>query len=264
MTAWQVFIAEDEPPARERLVEALHRVQPQARVVGWAESVRGTGHWLATHPAPDLLLLDIQLADGLSLELFRNRPLALPVIFTTAYDRFALQAFEALAVDYLLKPVADAALAAAFDKAARWRQALAPGAEQINEQISELIGALARGLRQPVAAPRRRIVARRGQQFQVLALEQVAYVVSVDKASVVVTRDGARLQLDAPLAELEATLEPALWFRANRQLLLSAGAVHGWSAAGRGRLRVQLQPALAGDVTISQERAAAFRVWLAG
>ncbi|MFN0183841.1 MAG: LytR/AlgR family response regulator transcription factor [Aquabacterium sp.] len=263
MTAWQVFIAEDEPPARERLVEALQRVQPGARVVGWADSVHGTGQWLATHPAPDLLLLDIQLADGLSLELFRDRPLALPVIFTTAYDRFALQAFEALAVDYLLKPVADAALAAAFDKAARWRQALAPGADR----IAELLGALAApgsGQGRAVAAPRRRIVVRRGAQFQVLALDQVAYVVSVDKASVVVTRDGTRLQLDAPLAELEATLEPAQWFRANRQLLLSAGAVLGWAAAGRGRLRVQLQPALAGDVTISQERAAAFRDWLAG
>jgi DNA-binding LytR/AlgR family response regulator len=260
MIAWQVFIAEDEPPARERLIDALQRMQPQARLVGWTDSVRGAEQWLATHPAPDLLLLDIQLADGLSLELFRGRALGLPVIFMTAYDRFALQAFEALAVDYLLKPVADAALAAAFDKAARWRQALAPG----TEQIGELLGALSAARRLPVPAQRRRIVARRGQQFQVLALEQVAYFVSVDKLSFVVTRDGARLQLDAPLAELEATLEPAQWFRANRQLLLSAGSVQGWGAAGRGRLRVQLQPALAGEVTISQERSAAFRQWLAG
>ena len=94
MIAWQVFIAEDEPPARERLIDALQRLQPQARIVGWADSVRGTEQWLATHTAPDLLLLDIQLADGLSLELFRGRALGLPVIFTTAYDRFALQALS--------------------------------------------------------------------------------------------------------------------------------------------------------------------------
>ena len=98
----KVFIAEDEPPARERLVETLARVAPRAQVVGHAESVQGTAAWLAAHPAPDVLMLDIQLADGLSLELFQERELPVPVIFTTAYDRFALDAFRALAVYYLL------------------------------------------------------------------------------------------------------------------------------------------------------------------
>ena len=100
-----LFIAEDEPPARERLVETLGRVAPGAVIVGSSDSVRGTAAWLAAHAAPDLLLLDIQLSDGLSLELFRDGRLELPVIFTTAYDRFAIDAFQAMAVDYLLKPL---------------------------------------------------------------------------------------------------------------------------------------------------------------
>jgi DNA-binding LytR/AlgR family response regulator len=118
----RAFIAEDEPPARERLTLALARVAPQARVVGHADSVRGTQRWLAAHPPPDLLLLDIQLADGLSLELFADGRLALPTIFTTAYDRFAIDAFRALAADYLLKPVAEAALAQALQKVERLRR----------------------------------------------------------------------------------------------------------------------------------------------
>ncbi len=120
----RLFIAEDEPPARARLMKAIARVAPHAEVVGHADSVRGTAQWLAEHPAPDLLLLDIQLADGLSLELFQGGAAALPipVIFTTAYDRFAFAAFQALALDYLLKPIADAALAQAFAKAQRLRE----------------------------------------------------------------------------------------------------------------------------------------------
>ncbi|MBK6862410.1 MAG: response regulator [Ideonella sp.] len=120
----RAFIAEDEPPARERLTLSLARVAPQFVVAGHADSVRGTKAWLAAHPPPDLLLLDIQLADGLSLDLFADGTLALPTIFTTAFDRFAIDAFRALAIDYLLKPMADDALAQALHKAERLRRSL--------------------------------------------------------------------------------------------------------------------------------------------
>lgn len=265
MTAWRLFIAEDEPPARERLLEALARVAPQARVAGWSDSVRGTAQWLAGHEAPDLLLLDIRLADGLSLELFRETGPAVPVIFTTAYDQFALQAFQALAVDYLLKPVSDAALAAAFDKARRLKQTFAP-------DLARLVGLLdaAATPRSPASAatgahtPPQRLLGRLGQRFQALPLADAAYAVSVDKLSVLVARDGTRLRLDEPLGDLAARLEPAGWFRASRQLLLSPQAVRSFAPAGRGRLRVLLQPAGDDELLISAERAAAFRAWMAG
>ena len=112
----KVFLAEDEPPARERLLEALARVAPQAVLLGHADSVQATAQWLAEHPAPDLLLLDIQLADGLSLELFRGQDWGVPVIFTTAHDEFAIRAFEVHAVDYLLKPVEPARLSLAIGR----------------------------------------------------------------------------------------------------------------------------------------------------
>jgi len=250
MTRLRAFIAEDEPPARERLQAALHRVAPWVAVVGQADTVRGTQAWLAAEPAPDLLLADIQLADGLSLELFADGRLLLPTIFTTAYDRFALDAFRALAVDYLLKPVSEPALAAALHKLQQLRQGF--GAD------------VRTWLQQAVPSRPQRLVGRRGAVHQVLPLGQVAYLVSQDKLTWAVAHDGQRLLLDRALAELEAELDAKRFFRLNRQLLAAAEAVLQFTPAGKGRLRVKLHPDLGAEVWVSQERAAEFRAWLAG
>ena len=249
----KVFIAEDEPPARERLVETLARVAPRAELVGHADTVQGTAAWLATHVAPDVLLLDIQLADGLSLELFEGRELAVPVIFTTAYDRFALDAFRALAVDYLLKPVADDALAAALAKVARMRQHF--GAD---------VAALLRQLQAPAPRWRERLLGRLGGQFHSLDVAEVAGFVSVDKVTFAVLADGRRYQVETPLAELEGELDPAQFFRANRQVLIAARAVQRFAAAGKGRLKVESAAPAIGELIVSPDRAAAFRAWLGG
>jgi DNA-binding LytR/AlgR family response regulator len=251
-----LFIAEDEPPARERLIEAVARVAPGARVLGWSDSVQGTAAWLAGHVAPDLLLLDIQLADGLSLELFRSGQLSLPVIFTTAYDRFAIDAFQALAVDYLLKPVSEAALGMAFAKAARLRQQFAPGVD--------VLARLLDAARTQGAVFRQRLVGRKGNQFHALEVARVAWVVSVDKLSFAVMHDGNRYLLEQPLSQLEGELDPAAFFRVSRQLLVALPGVRRFAAAGRGRLKLELAPAGEGEVLISQERAAAFRAWIGG
>lgn len=248
----RLFVAEDEAPARERLLEAIARVAPQARVEGTAGSVREARAWLATHPAPDLLLLDIQLSDGLSLELFgEGSPrVDVPVVFTTAYDEFVLEAFRAQAVDYLLKPVDEARLAQAFDKR-----------ERLQRHFGDGLAALLQRL-QPAPRYRSRIVGRQGARHVAVPVERAACFVSVDKLSYLVTDEGERCLLDAPLAELERELDPAMFFRANRQCVLNARAVVGFRPGGRGRLRVSLAPATLGEVEVSQERAAAFRAWL--
>ena len=257
----QIFIAEDEPPARERLTQALSRVAPQARVVALADSVRGTRDWLASHPAPDLLLLDIQLADGLSLELFgADAPPALrrlPVIFTTAYDRFALDAFQALAVDYLLKPVSDTSLAQALGKLQRL--------QRLQPKAPVDVGPwLARASASAEPGPwRHRLMGRKGSaQFHPLPVAQIAYLVSLDKLTHAVMADGVRYLIESTLSELEAELDPTRFFRVNRQLLVAAQAVRHYSPAGKGRLKLSLAPDTAGEVMVSQERAALFKAWL--
>ena len=249
----RIFIAEDEPPARERLVETLARVAPQAVVVGHADTVRGTAGWLATMPAPDVLMLDIQLADGLSLELFEGRELTVPVIFTTAYDRFAIDAFRALAVDYLLKPVADAALSAALAKVARLRQHFGADVARVLRDV------------EPARTRwRQRLLGKLGGQFHSLAVADVAGFVSVDKLTFAVLADGRRYQVETALAELEDELDPAQFFRANRQVLIAAHAVRRFAAAGKGRLRVESAAPAIGELIVSPDRAAAFRAWLGG
>ena len=249
----KIFIAEDEPPARERLVETLARVAPAAQVVGHADTVRGTADWLAGNPAPDVLMLDIQLADGLSLELFAGRELSVPVIFTTAYDRFAIDAFRALAVDYLLKPIADAPLAAALAKVARLRQHF--GAD---------VATMLRRSGPPRARWRQRLLGKLGSQFHSLAVADVAGFVSVDKLTFAVLADGRRYQVETALAELEDELDPTQFFRANRQVLIAARAVQRFAPAGKGRLRVESATPALGELIVSPDRAAAFRAWLDG
>ncbi|HNR84142.1 LytTR family DNA-binding domain-containing protein [Ottowia sp.] len=248
----KLFIAEDEAPARERLLELIGRVAPQAVLLGHADSVQATRDWLAAHAPPDLLLLDIQLADGLSLELFRDRAPDCPVIFTTAYDQFALQAFQALAVDYLLKPIADAALARAFAKAGRLRAGFA----------ADVAGWLATsGV--PAVVYRQRLLGRQGgQPMHVLPVAQLAYLVSVDKLAFAVMADGRRYLLDGTLADLALELDPARFFRASRQVLVAASAIAAYSPAGKGRLRLDLRPRLDDELLVSQERAAEFKAWL--
>jgi DNA-binding LytR/AlgR family response regulator len=262
----KVFIAEDEVPARERLVETLARVAPEAVVVGHAASVAETRRWLATHDEPDVLLLDIQLADGLSLELFREGQLTLPTVFTTAFDEFALAAFDALAVAYLLKPVSDERLRAAFDRVRALRERFSAQAAQVLlERLS--VSAASAGSAppgRPAAQPQRqRWLARKGAAFVAVPVEQVAWFVSLDKLSFAVTHDGQRHLLDETLAEIEAALDPGSFFRVNRQVIVAAQAIRRFTPVGRGRLALELSPPLDSALQVPQERAAAFRQWLA-
>ncbi|QNM96578.1 LytR/AlgR family response regulator transcription factor [Chitinimonas koreensis] len=249
----RLFIAEDEPPARERLVETIGRVAPEARVVGWAASVGETAAWLGCHDAPDLLLLDIQLADGLSLELFRDGGPACPAIFTTAYDEFVLEALRGNAIDYLLKPIGDAALAAAFAKYARLRR-------HFSADFGRLLASLGGGA--SASRHRQRLVVRKGSDFVTVPVEQAAYFISADKLTFLVGCDGVRYLVDRPLAEIEAELDPAHFFRANRQYLVAARAVARFRPVGKGRLELALAPKADAAVLVSQERAGAFRSWI--
>jgi DNA-binding LytR/AlgR family response regulator len=179
--------------------------------------------------------------------------LPLPTIFTTAYDEFALAAFKALTIDYLLKPVDDAQLRQAFAKVQALRERFT------SERARELESALNPSL----PRYRQRFVARKGAAFVAVPVEQVAYFLSIDKLTFLVDRDGSRHLLDGSLAEVESELDPRLFFRINRQMVVAASAVARFFPSGKGRLTLKLLPAGDGDVQISQERAAAFREWIA-
>jgi DNA-binding LytR/AlgR family response regulator len=247
----RVLLLEDEPPARDRLVQAVARVDPSCDVVAALATVDDALTWLAGNPAPELVLADVQLADGLSFEIFERHDAPIPVVFCTAFDQYVLDAMATNGIDYLLKPIRDDALARALDKYRRLQKHF-EGTTAV------------RALAQTIGRPRRRVLAKSGSAMVPIGVDDIAYLVVRDKLATVVTNDGARHDIDSTLAELETELDPTRFFRLNRQVLASAGAitrVHPWT---KGRLRVELAPPVGEDVIVSQPSAPRLREWLGG
>ncbi len=245
-----VVLLEDEAPARERLVAALHQADPTVRVVAALSSVRAAVAWMSEHPAPDLVFADIMLSDGLSFEVFERAQLRCPVVFCTAYDEYLVEAMAARGIAYLLKPfeVSDVA-----DALARYRG------------LEAHFGRHFDSLRAAMRPGRRRLLARADDGgLLAVPLPDVAYFVVREGLTAVVERSGRCLALDRTLAELEAELPAPDWFRVNRQYLVHADAVVGFAPFLKGRLLVKLRPPAAEDVVVSQPNAARFRGWLEG
>jgi DNA-binding LytR/AlgR family response regulator len=241
-----VLILEDEPPARARLEQALAHSGVAIVVEAALASVAQAVAWLGSRPAPDLILADIQLADGLSLEIFDRVALTCPVIFCTAYDEYLVDAMARGGIDYLLKPIRDDDVARALGKYRRLEAHFAQRVQALRE----------------VLQPRRRLVVRRAGGFVAVAIDEVAYFVVDDKLVDVVTRDGRRFGADQTLGELEQQLPPGAFFRINRQYLVRAEAITGFRPHLKGRIAVELSPPTKDDVVISQENAGRFRVWI--
>ena len=248
----RALLIEDEAPARTRLADLLAKARPPVAVAGTADSVRSAAAWLRANPAPDLIFADIQLGDGLSLELFRGAPPPCPIVFTTAYDDYLLEAFGSHGIAYLLKPVKPAELDAALQKY-----------RTLGAQFAASLASLAGQLLAPagVAARRHRLLAQRGTTFQPVAIADVAFFFSENKLTFLVTRTGEKCLVNEPLATLEAELDPREFFRLNRNFLAHVSAVRSFSSVGKGRLSVQLHPRAPEEVVVSQERGADFRAW---
>lgn len=247
-----VLLLEDEYPAAERLQRLLALAEPGAQVLAVLDTVAGALAWLAAHPAPGLVLSDMQLADGLSLEIWEQAVVASPVVFTTAYDAYALRAFEANSVAYLLKPVKLAALHAALAKLRQW-PAPAPGLER-------LLDALPR----PQRPHKTRFLVRQGEQLLPLPVAAAAWFGSRHDTTTLVAADGRRFVVGYTLEQLEGLLDPAQFFRLNRQCIAQVSAVRRLVPYFGGKLRVELHPAPGEEMLVSRERAAAVKAWLEG
>ena len=255
----RVFIVEDEPPAVAQLERALRRWDPTCIVAGTAGSVRAAVAWLRAHPAPDVMLADVRLEDGLSLRIFDEARVTCPVIFTTAYDDYVMKAMERNAIDYVLKPLDPERLARALDKYVRLREHFGR-AEATRSALVALGSDLAGKGKETV--PPARVLARRGAGFVAVPIERVAWFTTEYKQTVLVERGGKRLLVDEALGDLEARLGGRV-FRLNRQYLACADAIVSFESAGRGRVLVTLDPRSSDDVIVSQELAASFKEWIA-
>lgn len=269
-----VLLIEDEAPAADGLVALLGRCDPAIRVVGRLDSVAEAVRWFRHEPAPDLVLLDVQLADGLCFDIFPQAAVPCPVVFTTAYDAYALQAFQVLSVDYLLKPIALSDLQRALHKLRQLAEAATGGALLAGAtavpapsappaDLAQL-AALFERLRHPYKS---RFLVRWNGRMQFRPADDVAYFCADGHAVSLVGTDGRACLVDYSLDELEPLLDPHVFFRLNRKYTVRLSAVRDVRPYPGSRLRVQLHPAPAAggaDVVVSRERVAAFKAWLDG
>lgn len=248
----QVLITEDEVLLAKRLQKLLNTVAPDAVVAGITHSIKDTVEWLQTHAQPDLILMDIELADGQSFDIFQAIQITTPVIFTTAYNEYAIKAFKVNSIDYLLKPVKEEELAAAIEKF-----------RTLNKPVAD-IDALLNGIKNITAEnnSRNRFLVKQAQKLVSISVDDIAYIFSDKGFSYIRTRQNQKFILDYTMDELENMLSPKQFFRANRQFIISFDsvvAIHTWF---NQKLKVEVKPGTTEHVIISRDKANAFKEWM--
>lgn len=256
----KVLLVEDEKLAADRLEKLIKRLAPEAAVVSRVGSVQSACQWLEEHGAPELAFLDIQLGDGLSFEIFERCPIQCPVIFTTAYDAYALKAFKLNSIDYLLKPIEEEALEAAFRKFHQWQGNGASRQAQEKPLPDPVV--FERTKLQLTQQYKQRFLIRLGEQLHAIAVEDILYFWNEEKATFFTTRTGKRYLVEYSLNQLEELLDPALFFRINRQTMLRIESIKNIVAYSGSRLKVVLQYAESKEALVSRERVNEFKAWL--
>lgn len=248
----KILILEDEPLAAKRIESLVKSLEPTAEILAKLESVRSAVKWFNEHPQPDLVLMDIQLADGLSFEIFQQAEVSAPIIFTTAYDEYAIRAFKVNSVDYLLKPVEKDELEAALEK---WKTQQGPTSQ-------DHIGRALNALLSQKTEWKTRFMLKAGARFDIVETNDVAYLYAEDKVVFLVTKDQKKYYVDETLDELEQKLNPKSFFRINRKYLTQLPAIERIEPHFNGRLKIKIRYRDDDDVYVSREKAEVFKRWL--
>jgi two-component system LytT family response regulator len=257
----RIFIIEDETVAAQRLKEMVQQLLPQAQIVGLADSIEESVEYLSNHPMPNLILMDIELVDGQSFEIFKEVEVTCPVIFTTAYDEFALQAFKVHSIDYLLKPIVYDDLKRSLDKFTQLQKVYS-SSRSIN--VDDLLQELRRT---SVAVPgthREYFLVRQGQRLISVSIEEIAYFYSQDRISFLKTFDNRTYSLDISLEEIEGQVDANRFFRTSRQYLAERRSIGNVYVHFNGKYKLALKPATEEEVFVSRDRAPEFKKWLGG
>ncbi len=247
----RVWIIEDEEAAARRLEKLITSIEPNMVITRRMDSIIETLTAIQEEPLPDLLFLDIQLADGLSFEIFNHTKIDKPIIFTTAYDQYAIQAFKVNAIDYLLKPIKKVELERSIQKFKDWANT-----ETFN--YSKLADILKKD------KPSQRFLLKVGQRLRLVDTADAAYFFSEDKITFLVDWKGQRFALDQSLEKLEESLDPEQFFRVNRQFIIHLKSIGEMIAYSKSRVKVLLEPCTKPEVVVSTERSPHFKRWLTG
>ncbi len=255
MKAMKVLIVEDEELAVKKLMKTLQAADPGVEVIGVTDSIRNTVEWLQRNPPPELILMDIELSDGQSFEIFNLTEVKSPVIFTTSYDEYALRAFKVNSVDYLLKPIQQEELQAAL---AKFRKMKSGQPAELN------LDSLVRELQQKLQPKefRKRFLVKHGQKLVSIEVEDIAYFYSDGRLNFFKTEDNRKFVVDYTMDELEDMLDPDKYFRISRSFYVSVNSIEKIDDYFGNRLILQLKPAVDKEALVSREKVSDFKKWM--
>jgi two-component system, LytTR family, response regulator LytT len=251
----KILIVEDEELAVKKLRKNLLSVTENAEIVGVTDSIKTTVEWLHENPHPDLILMDIELADGQSFEIFNLTEVRSPVIFTTSYDEFALKAFKVNSLDYLLKPVQKEELQAALNKYQKLKQS-----SEGNLNMDNLVKELQQKLRPK--SFRKRFLVKHAQKLASVEISDIAYFYSDGRLNFFKTNDNKKYVVDYTMDELEDMLDPERYFRISRSFYVSINSVEKIDDYFGNRLILGLKPAVDKEALVSREKVTDFKNWL--
>lgn len=261
MSDFRIIIIEDELHNSRMLTGMVEKLRPNWEVLEVLESVAESVDWLANNSAPDLILMDIQLLDGTCFSIFEQLDFELKskVIFTTAYDQYAIRAFKVNSIDYLLKPIKEDELNAAFVKFEEQMLQSNPGEGHVDKDYyKSMIESILNGQKQF----RTRFLITGISGFTKLETKDIAYIYSSNKVTFAVDYLGKEYTLDYTLEHLEHEMDPELFFRANRQMILHIDTVKKVVNSSGSKLKVQMEPTPEFDVMVSRLKASDFKKWL--
>jgi DNA-binding LytR/AlgR family response regulator len=262
----KVIIVEDEELAAEGLTISLKRVDKTIEVLAVLDSVKTAVVWFQNNPMPDLAFFDIQLADGMSFEIFEKTAVKCPVIFTTAYDEYALRAFKVNSIDYLLKPISVSDLSQAFEK---WRLIKGETTSNSVHTSPQFDDAAMRHIMQlmtqRVTTPqyKTRFMVKIGEHLQAITVADIDYFYGENKTVWLRHRNGRKYVVDYTLDQLEDILDPMRYFRINRKYIPSIESITNVTTYSNSRLKIQIkEPPDKDDILISREKVEGFKNWL--
>ncbi len=245
------LIIEDEDAAARRLAKMIQEIDPSLKIVSQLDSIEASLNWFAQHPMPDLIFMDISLADGLSFEIFKYQEINKPVIFTTAFDQYTLQAFKVNAVDYLLKPIKKAELEQAINKFVKLHKPSETNYKELAQTMQR-------------DEYNSRFLIRFGQTIKVVEFRDVAYFYTEDKITFLITKEGKRYPIEPSLEKLDEMADPRSYFRINRQFIVGIESIKEMYAYSKSRVKLILDPPIDKETIVSTERSPVFKKWLMG
>lgn len=252
MNKLKIVIVEDEKIAANNLQKLILKIDPEITVLAILSSVKQSIAWFEENDA-DLIFMDIQLGDGQSFKIFDNVHIKSPVIFTTAFDQYAIKAFKSNGIDYLLKPIDEGELAIAINKYKTWLSNENTDYSALKELLSHV---------QSKPEYKQRFIINAGSRIRSVSVDEIAYFYFTEKSVFICTYQDRKFPTEYSLDKLEEIISPDNFFRINRRILVNINAIDKMYSLSKSRIKLELKPAYEEEVLVSFNKTHLFRQWL--